>query len=73
MTESGPTVGNTASISPELEPGQMTLRQTADVLGVSSTTLRKMIRRGLLPEAEKVKTFEGRVWAIPIDAVPGIA
>lgn len=56
-----------------LEPGAFTLRQAADALGTSTTTLRKMIRQGRLPEAEKVKTLEGRVWSIPADSIPGIA
>ena len=56
-----------------LEPGGLTLRQAADALGTSTTTLRKMIRQGRLPEAEKVKTLEGRVWSIPADSIPGIA
>jgi hypothetical protein len=32
-----------------------------------------MIRQGRLPEAEKVRTGEGRVWAIPATSIPGIA
>ena len=56
-----------------LEPGALTLRQAADALGSSTTALRKMIRQGSLPEAEKVKTPDGRVWSIPADSIPGIA
>ncbi len=32
-----------------------------------------MIRQGRLPEAQQVKTFEGRMWAVPLEAIPGIA
>ena len=60
-------------LSEGLDPGSLTLRQAADALGSSTTTLRKMIRQGHLPEAEKVKTLEGRVWAIPADSISGIA
>ncbi|MBT8241861.1 MAG: hypothetical protein KJN63_11600, partial [Acidimicrobiia bacterium] len=39
----------------------------------STTMLRKLIRQGRLPEAEKVQSYEGRVWAVPISAISGIA
>jgi hypothetical protein len=32
-----------------------------------------MIRQGRLPEAQQVKTFEGRMWAVPLEAIPVIA
>lgn len=58
---------------PGLAPDTLTLREAADALGSSTTALRKLIRQGRLPEAEKVKTYEGRLWAVPIDAIPAIA
>ncbi|MGI9608753.1 MAG: hypothetical protein ACR2NL_00510 [Acidimicrobiia bacterium] len=58
---------------PVRPPDTLSLRETADALGSSTTKLRKLIRQGRLPEAEKVKTFEGRVWAVPVTAIPGIA
>lgn len=76
MTIEGVTVSQTApkeETGSGLEPGAFTLRQAADALGTSTTTLRKMIRQGRLPEAEKVKTADGRVWSIPAASIPGIA
>lgn len=51
----------------------LTLREAADQLGVSTTILRKLIRGGNVPEAEKVKTPEGRVWCIPREGLQSIA
>ncbi|MFW2381547.1 MAG: hypothetical protein ACN4GZ_07295 [Acidimicrobiales bacterium] len=62
-----------ATAEPVGPPDTLSLRETADALGSSTTKLRKLIRQGRLPEAEKVKTFEGRVWAVPVAAIPGIA
>jgi hypothetical protein len=58
---------------PVLAPDNLTLREAAGALGSSTTVLRKLIRQGRLPEAERVESFEGRVWAIPLSAIPGIA
>lgn len=64
---------DSVSTTTGMEPGTLTLRQAADLLGSSTTTLRKLIRQGRLLEAEKVKTAEGRVWAIPVASIPSIA
>lgn len=64
---------DSVSTTTGLEPGTLTLRQAADLLGSSITMLRKLIRQGRLLEAEKVKTSEGRVWAIPAASIPSIA
>lgn len=66
-------IQDSASTTTGLEPGTLTLRQAADLLGSSTTTLRKLIRQGRLLEAEKVKTAEGRVWAIPEASIASIA
>ncbi len=77
MSQPVPTTPTTPSVPvgnvPVLAPGNLTLREAADALGSSSTALRKMIRQGRLPEAQEVKTFEGRMWAVAIEAIPGIA
>ncbi len=64
---------DTMSAKTGLPAGALTLRQTADALGTSTTTLRKMIRQGRLPEAEKVRTIEGRVWSIRVESIRSIA
>lgn len=56
-----------------IEPGILTLREAANLLGTSTTTLRKLIRLGRLLEAEKVQTTGGRVWSIPAASIPSIA
>lgn len=56
-----------------IEPGTLTLHEAADLLGSSTTMLRKLIRLGRLSEAEKVQTTEGRAWSIPIVSIPSIA
>ncbi len=56
-----------------IEADTLTLHQAADLLGSSTTMLRKLIRLGRLFEAEKVQSAEGRVWSIPIASIPSIA
>lgn len=57
----------------EAATSTLSLREASALLGVSSTTLKKAIRGGTVPEAEKERRPEGRVWRLPFDSLPDIA
>lgn len=49
------------------------LRQVAQYLDLSVSKLKRMIRAGELPEAHKMRTPEGRIWALPEYAMADVA
>lgn len=49
------------------------LRQVAQYLDLSISKLKRMIRAGELPEAHKMRTAEGRIWALPEYAMADVA
>ncbi len=47
----------------------LTFREAGQKLGVERNVLKKMLRDGKLPEAEKIRRSEGWVWVLPDDAL----
>ena len=50
----------------------VTLRELSSRVGVDIDHLKRMIRIGSLPEASKQPDTDGDVWAVPIEALPGL-
>lgn len=49
--------------------GLLTFREAGQKLGVDRSVLKRMLREGRLPEAEKVRRSQGWVWVLPEGAV----
>ncbi len=47
----------------------LTFREAGEQLGVDRSVLKKMLRDGNLPQAEKVRRSQGWVWVLPEDAI----
>lgn len=65
---------NDAASSDELPNSDaVPLREVAQYLDLSVSKLKRMIRAGELPEAHKMRTPEGRIWALPVYAMADVA